>query len=185
MKEMKTLFTIHAGEFLVGSEIERRIPGANIWVPSKDKGIDLLISDSQNTRLVTIQVKFSRDFLVTHMEEIYQKGLLACGWWTHKQKNIQESRANLWIFVLQAFDPKKTQYIIISPTELEQRFLKIHGTIERIQSYLWVTEKGKCWEARGLSKRDHILIANNAFVNEDRNLTRYLNAWNNLEEKLK
>lgn len=40
---MKTLFTVHAGEFLVGSEIEKRITGANVWVPSKDKGIDLLI----------------------------------------------------------------------------------------------------------------------------------------------
>src|SRR4030042_3756971 len=109
---METLFTVHAGEFLVGSEIEKRITGANVWVPAKDKGIDLLVSDSQNARLVTIQVKFSRDFLVTHMEEIYQKGLLACGWWTHKHKKIHESRAGLWIFVLQAFDPKKTQYII-------------------------------------------------------------------------
>ena len=65
---MKTLFTVHAGEFLVGSEIEKRITGVNVWVPSKDKGIDLLISDSQNGRLVTVQVKFSRDFLVTHLE---------------------------------------------------------------------------------------------------------------------
>lgn len=182
---MKTLFTVHAGEFLVGSEIEKRITGANVWVPAKDKGIDLLVSDSQNARLVTIQVKFSRDFLVTHMEEIYQKGLLACGWWTHKYKKIQESKADLWIFVLQAFDPKKTQYIIISPTELGQRFSKIHGPMETLQSYLWVTEKGKCWEARGLSKKDQILIANNAFTNEDRNFTRYLNAWKNLEQKLK
>ncbi len=182
---MKTLFTVHAGEFLVGSEIEKRITGANVWVPAKDKGIDLLVSDSQNARLVTIQVKFSRDFLVTHMEEIYQKGLLACGWWTHKHKKIQESRADLWIFVLQAFDPKKTQYIIISPAELGQRFSKIHGPMETLQSYLWVTEKGKCWEARGLSKKDQILIANNAFTNEDRNFTRYLNAWKILEQKLK
>jgi hypothetical protein len=33
---MKTLFTVHAGEFLVGSEIEKRITGANVWIPSKD-----------------------------------------------------------------------------------------------------------------------------------------------------
>jgi hypothetical protein len=181
---MKTLFTVHAGEFLVGSEIEKRITGANVWVPSKDKGIDLLVSDSQNVQLVTIQVKFSRDFLVTHMEEIFQKGLLACGWWTHKRKKIQESKADFWIFVLQAFDPKKTQYIIISPRELDQRLLQIHGNIETLQSYLWVTEKGKCWETRGLSKKDQILIANNAYTNEYRNFSWYLNAWKNLEQKI-
>ena len=181
---MKTLFTVHAGEFLVGSEIEKRITEANVWVPSKDKGIDVLVSDSQNVKLATILVKFSRDFLVTHMEEIFQTGLLACGWWTHKRKKIQESKADFWIFVLQAFDPKKTQYIIISPRELDQRLSQIHGSIETLQSYLWVTEKGKCCETRGLSKKDQILIANNAYSNEYRNFTRNLNAWKNLEQKV-
>jgi hypothetical protein len=182
---MKTLFTVHAGEFLVGSEVENRINNVNIWIPSKDKGIDLLVTNSKNSQAVSIQVKFSRDFLVTHMEDIFQKGLLACGWWTHSRKKIQASRADYWVFVLQAFDPKKTQYIIIQPQELDQRLSKIHGSSDRIQSYLWVTEKAKCWEARGLSKKDQILIANHAYVNEERNFTRYLNAWKNLEQRLK
>ena len=102
---MRNLFTVHAGEFL--------IKGADIWVPGKDKGIDLLVTNIQTKRFVTIQVKFSRDFLVTHMDETFHMGLLACGWWTHDRKKIQGTKAELWIFVLQAFDPKKTQYIII------------------------------------------------------------------------
>ena len=182
---MKTLLTVHVGEFLVGSELEKRFNDINVWLPSKDKGIDLLITNSENSKAVSIQVKFSRDFLVTHMKDIFQKGLLACGWWTHSPRKIQASKADIWVFVLQAFDPQKTQYIIISPQELDRRLSIIHGSSDRIQSYLWVTEKSKCWEARGLSKKDHILIANHAYVNEERNFTRYLNAWKDLEQRLK
>lgn len=182
---MRSLFTVHAGEFLVGSEIEERITGAQVWLPSRDKGIDLLVTNSQNSRLVSLQVKFSRDFLVTHMESIFQHGLLACGWWTHTRKKIRSSKADLWVFVLQAFDPKKTQYILIAPQELDERLSKIRGNADSVQSYLWVTEKGKCWETRGLSKKDQILIANHAYVNQERDFTQYLNAWKELERKLK
>jgi hypothetical protein len=93
---MKTLFTVHAGEFLVGSKIEQQIKGINIWLPAKDKGIDLLVTNSQNRCLVSLQVKFSRDFLITNMGSIFQEGLLACGWWTHSQKKIRASKADLW-----------------------------------------------------------------------------------------
>ncbi len=181
---MRTLFTIHAGEFLVGSEIGKNIDKANIWIPSKDKGIDLLVTNSNNDRLASIQVKFSRDFLVTHMDEMFQRGLLACGWWTHNLKKIQQSIADLWIFVLQAFNIDKTQYIIISPQELEHRLTLIHGVKERLHSYFWVTKDRKCWETRGLSKKDQILIANKAFSNRERNFSDCLNAWEKLAVKI-
>jgi hypothetical protein len=72
---MKPLFTIHAGEFLVGEAIERRVPTVNVWVPAKDTGVDLLVSDASNQRAVSLQVKFSRDYLATHMkDEIFYPG---------------------------------------------------------------------------------------------------------------
>ena len=46
---MRPLFTIHAGEFLVADYIERNYTKNNhfrVWVPSKDDGIDLLITNS-------------------------------------------------------------------------------------------------------------------------------------------
>lgn len=181
---MKTLFTVHAGEFLVGSEIEKRIPGANVWVPSKDKGIDLLVTNSNNTKLSSIQVKFSKDFLETHMKD-FPKGLLACGWWSLSREKIKGSIADLWIFVLRSFDPNKTQYIIISPKELDQRLSVIHGFSKRLQSYLWVTEKSKCWETRGLSKNDQLLIPLGRYANKEREFTKYLNTWENVEQMLK
>ena len=75
---MKPIFTIHAGEYLLGSFIEGKFKNLNVWVPTKDKGIDLLISDAANKKTITYQVKFSKDFLVTHMSDIFQSGLEAC-----------------------------------------------------------------------------------------------------------
>lgn len=71
---MRTLFTIHAGEFLVGSGIEEQVQDACVWLPSSDTGIDLVVTNSRNTRSVTLQFKYSRDFVV-RMEPIFQEGL--------------------------------------------------------------------------------------------------------------
>lgn len=86
---MKPIFTIHAGEYLVGSYIEENYKDYNVWIPSKDIGIDLLVTNSDNTRTVSIQVKFSKDFLITHGRKEYQKYLLSCGWWTLNRDKIK------------------------------------------------------------------------------------------------
>ncbi len=66
---MKPLFTIHAGELLVDHEIERKFRRVNVWIPTKDTGVDLLVSNNDNTTTVSLQVKFSRDYLVTSMKD--------------------------------------------------------------------------------------------------------------------
>ena len=182
---MRSLFTVHAGEVLVGSEIEQRFKNAAIWLPAKDTGVDVLVTNPKRDRVVSLQVKFSHDFLITHMKSIYQEGLLACGWWTHSRKKILASEADLWVFALQAFDPKRTQFVLIPPKDLYRRLSQIHGTADRVHSYLWVTKKGKCWETRGLSKRDEILIANHAYRDPQRDFSSYLNAWDGLGRSLK
>ena len=69
---MKPLLTIHADEFLVCGEIEHKFPNVNVWVPAKDTGVDLLVTDASNERAISLQVKFSRDYVVathtTHMQ---------------------------------------------------------------------------------------------------------------------
>jgi hypothetical protein len=77
---VKPLFTVHAGEFLVGCEIEKQFPSVNLWLPAKDTGIDLLVSNNDNTKTISLQVKFSRDYLVTHLQD-FRTSLRACGWW--------------------------------------------------------------------------------------------------------
>src|SRR5690554_6234764 len=91
---MQPLFTIHAGEYLVGSHIEQHLRDpngdkVNVWVPSKDTGIDLLVTDKTNKKTTSLQVKFSKDLLLTHGRPEYRDKLLACGWWTLNRENTQ------------------------------------------------------------------------------------------------
>ncbi len=183
---MKPLFTVHAGEYLVGAHIERTYPRCNVWLPSKDTGIDLLVTDTRNRKAVSLQVKFSKDFNPTHGSLLVQNRLLAAGWWTHDPKRIQKSAADFWVFVLPSFVEKETSFIILPPTELLRRFKAIHGTPKkRIHSYLRVTKTKRCWEARGLKKADEELLALDRFTDENRDFTMFLNAWKQIETELK
>jgi hypothetical protein len=183
---MKPLFTVHAGEYLVGSYIERTFPSWNVWVPSKDAGIDLLVSDAKNRKLCTLQVKFSKDFNPTNRSSLAKDRLSAAGWWTLDYSKIQKSKADFWIFVLPSFEEKKTSYIILPPAELLRRIKIIHGTERnRIQSYLNVTKSKQCWESRGLRKDTQKLILDDTFTDKTRNFTPFLNAWKQIETKLK
>jgi hypothetical protein len=49
--------------FLVASYIEQRFKDYLVWIPSRDSGVDLLLRDKDCRNAVSIQVKFSRDFL--------------------------------------------------------------------------------------------------------------------------
>jgi hypothetical protein len=175
---MRPLFTVHAGEYLVGSYIEQHYKRVNVWVPSRDTGVDLLVSDRHSRRAVSLQVKFSKDFLVTHMGAVFQKSVRACGWWTINRDKLRSSPANFWVFVLLGFQRQSTDFIIIPPKELLRRLHSIHGSQNTIiQSYLWVTERHGCWETRGLGRKEQLQIANGEYRGARRDLTKWLNVW--------
>ncbi len=174
---MKSLFTIHAGEFLVGDYIEREFRRVNLWLPSQDTGIDLLVTDSKNEKTVSLQVKFSRDYLATHMTAIFQKPLRAFGWWSLNQQKIANSKADYWVFVLPSFERRSTDFVVIKPSELLARLEEIHGKVKTIQSYLWVTEKNLCWETRGLKRQEQLSLAQGQYKNDVRDFSKYLNDW--------
>jgi hypothetical protein len=178
---MKPLFTIHAGEFVVGNYIERKFRHVNLWVPSRDTGVDLLVTDSRNREAVSLQVKFSRDFLATHMPAIFQKPLRACGWWSLNRHKIASSKADYWVFVLVGFDRRSTDFVVIKPSELLVRVESLHGKMKTIQSYLWVTEKGRCWETRGLKRQEQLTIAQGQYSNSVRDFSVYLNNWSPIQ----
>ena len=178
---MKPIFSVHAGEYLTGSHIENKFRRVNVWVPAKDTGIDLLVSDRANRKTVTLQVKFSKDFLVTsrnQKKQEYRNKLRASGWWSLNSEKIQQSRADFWVFVLQGFANKSVDYVVIPPQELLNRLRKIHRGQPRIwHVYLSVTEEGGCWETRDLSNEDKLLIAKDKFSNPNRNFRKFLNVW--------
>ena len=183
---MKPLFTVHAGEYLVGSHVERHFPRCRVWIPSKDTGIDLLVTDDRCRKTVSLQVKFSKDFNPTHQPLLVQKGLLAAGWWTLDAGKVRKSSADLWVFVLPSFLERKTSFIILTPAELLRRLKAIHGgQAKRLHSYLWVTKTKRCWEARGLNKADQELLAQDRYGDEDRDFTVFLDAWEEVQTGLR
>ncbi len=175
---MRPIFTVHAGEYLVGAYLEQRFPFINVWIPSQDTGIDLLLTNRGNSRSISLQVKFSKDFSPTHTRGIIQQNLKAAGWWTHKRTKLSRSIANYWVFVLPSFTDKDTSFIVIPPSELERRLNRIHRKRDAsIQSYLWVTSARKCWETRDTSRAEQDLIAINQNLNGDRDFSEFLNNW--------
>jgi hypothetical protein len=182
---MKPLFTVHAGEYLVGDYIDRNFPRWRIWLPSRDTGVDLLVTDTRNRKAVSLQVKFSKDYNPMH-SPLLQSRLLAGGWWSHDTHKIRKSPADFWIFVLPSFAERETSFVILPPAELLRRFKAIHGTAKkRIDSYLRVTKTRQCWEARGLPNADQELIALDRFTDKNRDFTVFLNAWKQIEARLK
>jgi len=174
---MRPMFTVHAGEYLVGAHIEQAFKHANVWVPVRDTGVDLLVSDSANRNAVSLQVKFSKDFLVTHRGPEFQKELRACGWWTINRGKLAQSPADYWVFVLQGFASRSTDFVVVPRGELLKRLDAIHGRRKLFQVYLWTTERDLCWETRGLSRAQELQVAHGSFSDANRNLTQYLNNW--------
>jgi len=183
---MKPIFTVHAGEYLVASYVEKRFKKYKVWLPSIDKGVDLLLTSSKSGKQVGLQVKFSKDFLAAHMSPMFHKGLLSCGWWTLSRDKIKKSKADFWIFVLYSFDqPDDPQYLIITPQRLLTILKAIHGNARLINTYFWVTKKHNCWEARGLNKSDQRQIASHTYSNTKRDMTKFLNDWDSIKKVLK
>ena len=88
---MKPLFTLHAGEIVTAEHIEHEFKKMNVWVPTKDTGIDILVTDKNNKKTLSLQVKYSKHFESGLKDAELERGLRACGWWTLTRKKIKES----------------------------------------------------------------------------------------------
>jgi hypothetical protein len=180
---MRPIFTVHAGEFLVGQHIETSFKGKNVWVPTKDSGFDLLVTNEMNKKALSLQVKFSRDFLpMMKLKPSALKELRSCTWFTLDREKVAASAANLWVFVLLGFEKSTYDYVIIPPAELLKRLEGLHGHLPKYQTYVWVTKKNRAWLTRGISKDDQTKIAENAFHHSVRELTPQLNNWALIEK---
>lgn len=181
---MRPIFTVHAGEFLVGEHIEKKFPELNVWIPSKDTGIDLLVTNKENTsKSVAIQVKMSRDYNPAHAADDLSRKLLAGGWLTLAHDKIEKSPADYWIFVLTSNDRKmEPKYIIIPPSKLLEKLEKIHGRSKRYHLYPWILNTGTALQGRGLSKQEKRELAAGAYSLGDRDLSTYLDDWAPLQK---
>src|SRR5262245_38709013 len=151
---------------------QRKIPALTFWFQTR------------GTRTaISIQIKFSRDYLMTNKDMAqFRRQLSAAGWWTPTRKAIEESRADYWIFVLVGFGNRSTDFVIIKPDDLFKRVHAIHAaTTEKVHIYFWITNRRKCWDARNLKNSDRVSIADGSFENDHRDFTAYLNNWERLK----
>ena len=184
-RPMKPIFTIHAGEYLVAATIEKKFRNYNIWLPSKDSGIDLLLTNKNSTQIASLQVKFSKDFSTTHTKEIFRPNIKGVGWWTLNRDKIKKSQADFWIFILYSLERKNHDFVIIKPKELLHIFDNTNRTANLIHCYITVTNHNTVFETRGLNDSDMKLICENKFVDNFRDLKRHLNNWAPIIQKLK
>jgi hypothetical protein len=181
---MKPFYMIDAGEFLVGSQIEKEFPGVSLWFPAKDEGDDLLLLDRNTGTVCTVQIKVSRDYLATHMDALFHPHLECCGWFTPKRAKIQSGVADFWLIGLHSYGHHRLSVLVVSPNELLRRYELIHGRVERLQSYFWITKRGRVFETRGLSKEDQTKVVEDRFTDDARDFTRFLNNWADIRRKL-
>ncbi|GAB4002181.1 hypothetical protein GCM10028807_60260 [Spirosoma daeguense] len=181
---MKPIFTIHAGEYLVAAEIEKSLDNIIVWIPSKDTGIDLLLTDKTNKKTVSIQVKFSKDFNATHINEQFRPNIKGTGWWKLNKGKIKKSIADYWVFVLYSFEQKSHDFVILKPNNLLDIFTNLGRKEDEIHCYLTVTKKKKVFETRGMSKKEMQLLCDNDYINHQRDMTVYLNNWSTIVNEL-
>ena len=174
---MRPIFTLHAGEYLVGDYLEKKFKDCRVWLPSKDTGVDLLVTDKEHRNAVSLQVKFSKDFMKDNFKAI--------GWWTLQSDKIAKSRADLWVFALYNFNEKTLHNVIIPPQRLLNILQELHGQQRLFQTYICVSNNSdRCWETRGLNTGDKHLVATDGYENPARELTQYLDNWEPLQARL-
>ena len=192
---MKPIFTVHEGEYLVGAHLEQTTD-YNIWIPTKDTGEDMLVTNPNRTKNASIQVKFSKDFLVTHNKPEMFDHILCSGWWNLTPSKIKNSRADLWVFVLFPFlrtdatrsgrqnSSSNAQYVIVRPLDLYERLMETQGNKSRFHVYLSISRNNnRCLQTRGLRASNSYFVKDLP-VEPARDFSECLNNWQPLHELL-
>ncbi|MDR2073357.1 MAG: hypothetical protein LBP60_07995 [Spirochaetaceae bacterium] len=179
---MKPLLTIHGGEYLVGERLEKQFPRSEVWVPVKDTGTDLLLTNPADRRKnAGIQVKFSKDFLPGE-KKIFQQNFAAQGWFNLPPVDtIRNSTADIWILAPYSFEDRNVYCVVLHPRKLADR-LETLGNRDKL--YLWITrDKQRCFAVRGLSRKEQERLAAGDYhgLETERDFSPWLENWTVLE----
>ena len=179
---MKPLFTIHGGEYLFGNEVEARFPKLRIWIPSKDDGIDFLLTNKEYQMPLSIQVKYSRDFNWSHGNVLLRPYTKSAAWYSLNREKIENSKADYWVFVNYDGFKQRADYIFLKPSELLAKFDALERKGNKIECYIMVTNDMKCYETRKLRKHECTPLISGALDTTQRNLTNHLERWDIIEK---
>jgi len=165
---MRPIYTLHGGEFLLGEKILEQFRGKyEIWIPTKDNGVDLLLTHKRGLRKpVTIQVKSSRSY-----------GDEPWGWFSLKTAKIRTSNADLWVFVIPFYTKSmklEPQFVLLPLSELKRRVPRSSGDTWHL--YLYITRKKRCFDARGWTNCDYERADQGEF-DRRRDYSKFLENW--------
>lgn len=182
---MKPLFTIHAGEYIFGQHIEDNFKNARLWIPSKDTGIDFLISDSSIQSTVSIQVKMSKTYMPFTTKNKFDEVLTAGGWFVFSYEALDKSPADIWSLVLVTPERRrKPVFINIPPKILLNRLIEIHGIKKSYHLYpmlLKIKDEKLCLEGRGLSNREKSKLIDGQLKIAARDISKFEDNWSFLD----
>ncbi len=170
---MRALFTVHGGEFLVGDHINRRLGKQHdVWVPTKDSGLDLLVTDKRRKRKpVALQVKFSRGY---SLPDEAGDAVAATSWFKLDPRKIRSSAADVWVFVILTL-ARKAHFVLVPTKHLMACIPSGVGT--RWDLYLWVTRDDCCYQVRDLRKRERLESVHLGVQDRKRDFSKWLNNW--------
>lgn len=175
---MKPIFTVHAGEFVFGEHVEKNFQGLRLWVPTKDTGIDFLVSDSTGRKTVSVQVKMSRDYRPTLAATEFEKKLRAAGWFVFTHSALESSPADIWSIILISHERKsKPTFLNLAPKELLSCLVETHGRQKNYHLYPWLFIDGRCIEGRGMNKSDKKAFIASQYDIASRDLSAFLDNW--------
>lgn len=165
---MRNLYALTPGELLVGQQLEAR--GYQVYIPTKDKGIDLLATKAAD--VLRFQVKESRVYLQP------PGGPTWTSWTQLRSSSLRDAAdrgVDLFVFVMHALVETasrakfKPLYVVIPPTDLEERLRGYRRDSEDRAVYWYVDQNQRLWEVRG-RKRGYERM-------RERDFTGYLGAW--------
>jgi len=176
---MRPIFTIHGGEYLFANEFEKRYPSLKLWIPAKDVGIDFLITNESNSKALSVQVKYSRDYNILQIDSNIRSNLKSLGWFHLNRDKLKTSKADYWVLLNYEGKTKTTDFFFIKPKNLLKRYNNLGRNGKIIDSYLWVLGKTKhAYETRGLRSNAQTMILSGRNNNRNRNFTIFLDRWN-------
>lgn len=171
---MKSLFTVHEGEFLVGDYINRNLgKDYDVWLPTRDRGVDFLVTRKGGKgKPVALQVKFSRSF--NDEEGEFSSNVLATSWFKLDPKKVRQSPAHLWVFLF--ITRKNEKHFVLIPTrELQKRIPRNCGPTWHL--YLWACANGSCYQVRYLNSRAKMDAVTHGVKDKALDFSEWVDNW--------
>jgi hypothetical protein len=180
---MKPMFTVHAGEFVFAEVVEKSYPMLKLWMPTKDTGVDFLITDAEGENPVSVQVKMSRDYRPPYLRSEFDERLTAAGWFVFSYSALENSLAKVWSLILVSHERRQRPiFVNLSPQALLEGLIKTHGVKKTYHVYPWVLTEGVCMQGRGLKEAHKKEFLAGSFELGHRDMTPFLENWEFLDK---